>query len=169
VLKRPLHHGPTKGGSEEGQKFYGQYLNTLKSYERIFGHKPPADIWPSPAKRFAQAEKFARVNTGDYWLMRKPGPVLKIATVYFTAATVSLLFEACSAESDDGSIITIMLAAGVFLLVFIIAYKNQKDNSGCGTGCSSGGWSSDGGSSDGGSSDGGGCGSSGCGGGGCGS
>jgi len=172
VLKRPLHHGPTKGGFEEDQKFDDQYSKTLKSYERIFGRQPPGDIWPSPAVRFAQAEKFTRVDTGDYWLIRKPGPMFSVATVYPAAALAGLLVTACSGESNAGNIFTILFVVGVSLVVFIHAYKSQRDGSSCGTGCSSGGWSSDGGSDDGGgcgSGDGGGCGSGGCGGGGCGS
>jgi hypothetical protein len=164
VLKRPLHHGPTKGGIQEGEKFYEQYSKTIESYERIFGHKPPADIWPSPVKRFKQAEKFARVNTGDYWLIEKPGPVFSRATAFSASALAGLLFAACSAKSDAGNIFTILFVVGMFLVVFIIAYRNQKGDGGCGTGCGTGGWSGNDGSGDGG-----GCGSSGCGGSGCGS
>jgi len=45
ALGGPLHHEPTKGGSQEGAKFRDWYSETLKSYERIFGHPAPRDIW----------------------------------------------------------------------------------------------------------------------------
>ena len=48
VIRQPLHHGPTKGGSEEQTKFRDLYQQTLDSYERLLGQKPPNDIW-SPA------------------------------------------------------------------------------------------------------------------------
>ena len=49
ILKSPLHHNPTKGGTDEQSKFYDQYNKTLESYERFFAKNPPQDIW-SPAK-----------------------------------------------------------------------------------------------------------------------
>jgi hypothetical protein len=57
VLGRPLHHDPTRGGLAEGAKFTDWYARTLRSYQEAFGSAPPADIWPSPAERFAPAAK----------------------------------------------------------------------------------------------------------------
>jgi len=37
ILKFPLHHGPTKGGIEEGAKFSDWYSKTLDSHLKIFG------------------------------------------------------------------------------------------------------------------------------------
>lgn len=48
VLRRPLHHEPTRGGAEEEGKFAGWYLRTLESYRAAFGEDPPANIWPRP-------------------------------------------------------------------------------------------------------------------------
>ena len=45
VLGRPLHHGPTAGGSAEQHRYFEQYAATLKSYEQAFGAPPPADLW----------------------------------------------------------------------------------------------------------------------------
>jgi len=45
VLKRSFHHGPSKGGKAEGEKFGACYLATLRAYEPHFG-TPPADLWP---------------------------------------------------------------------------------------------------------------------------
>ena len=54
VLRKPLHHGPTKGGHEEQAKFIDLYNQTLASYERHFGEAPPRDIWPPAAQRFGE-------------------------------------------------------------------------------------------------------------------
>ena len=70
VLKTPLHHGPTRGGAREGTKYRDWYENTLKSYRRLFGEAPPADIWPDTEARFRNVENFQRVNTGDHWIVR---------------------------------------------------------------------------------------------------
>ena len=46
VLKRPLHHEPSRGGGAEFDKHREMYAQTLQSYRAIFGEEPPADIWP---------------------------------------------------------------------------------------------------------------------------
>lgn len=65
VLGMPLHHGPTKGGAEERDRFFDQYAATLKSYEDAFGQPPPEDIWPDAARRFLTDPKARRVNPRD--------------------------------------------------------------------------------------------------------
>lgn len=53
VLRFRLHHGPTKGGKEEGKKFVNMYELTMCAYEKVFKQPAPKDIWPDPADRFA--------------------------------------------------------------------------------------------------------------------
>lgn len=72
VLGKALHHGPTRGGGSEHDKFNDWYNKTLASYEHFFGQKPPEDIW-SPARiRFGRDLHFRRVNTQQNWILRKP-------------------------------------------------------------------------------------------------
>ena len=76
VLGFALHHGPTRGGAAEGQKFGDWYARTLQSYQDAFGELPPADIWPPAAQRFGDAPYFRRVNLRRHWLLprlRWPG------------------------------------------------------------------------------------------------
>ena len=72
ILGRDLHHQPTLGGEEENGKFTDWYGKTLESYRRLFGADPPADIWPPPQIRFANAGTGRWVDTADYWLIQKP-------------------------------------------------------------------------------------------------
>lgn len=65
VLGQPLHHGPTAGGIEERGRYFEQYAQTLKSYERVFGEAAPADLWPGAAQRLAQDPKARRVHPRD--------------------------------------------------------------------------------------------------------
>lgn len=65
VLGRPLHHGPTAGGSSERNRFFDQYADTLKRYEQTFGATPPADIWPGAARRLIEDPKAQRVHPRD--------------------------------------------------------------------------------------------------------
>ncbi len=72
VLGRPLHHGPTKGGASEGQRFEEQYEATLASYRDVFSEEPPADVWPPSVVRFGEAKDIVRVNRQRMWLVPKP-------------------------------------------------------------------------------------------------
>jgi len=65
VLGRPLHHGPTAGGDAERSRFFEQYADTLRSYERSFGAAPPADLWPAAAQRLLDDPRARRVHPRD--------------------------------------------------------------------------------------------------------
>lgn len=65
VLRAELHHGPTRGGTAERDRFYRQYAATLAAYETAFGETPPADIWPAAQRRFAVDPRGVRVNFSD--------------------------------------------------------------------------------------------------------
>ncbi|MFN0112495.1 MAG: glycine-rich domain-containing protein [Blastocatellia bacterium] len=181
LLGQPLHHGPTKGGQQEDDKYLDWYSRTLESYERIFGHKPPADIWPSPGERFDRKLRFARLNTAGYWLLKKPEWNFKrLAAGSALTLLSALTLSACASRSSGRAMMAILIGLAVafvlFVIVRLISNQNSGDSSG-GSGCSSfmssGCSSSDSGSDSGGDSggDGGssGCGGGGCGGGGCGS
>jgi hypothetical protein len=78
VLGRPLHHGPTAGGSAEQHRYFEQYAQTLRSYERVFG-APPADIWPGAARRLLDDPRARRVHPRDAFIIpRRAGLVLLI-------------------------------------------------------------------------------------------
>ncbi len=72
ILGQELHHGPTKGGTAEGKKFFDWYRQTLESYERIFKDKPPLDIWPKPKDRFKNAGSWKWYNSSHFILVRIP-------------------------------------------------------------------------------------------------
>jgi len=79
VLGKPLHHGPTRGGEAESAKYHDWYAKTQDSYIRVFGHEPPADVWPPAGVRFGRDLRFARVNTGTHWVVPRPGWLLQQA------------------------------------------------------------------------------------------
>src|SRR5688572_3054559 len=62
ILRQPLHHDPTKGGTAEKDRFKIGYKKTLQSYRQFFG-EPPVDIWPPADLRFGRDIHFKRVNT----------------------------------------------------------------------------------------------------------
>jgi hypothetical protein len=65
VLGGDLHHGPTRGGGKERERFYHQYAATLAAYETVFGEAPPRDIWPPANRRFSVDPRGVRVNFYD--------------------------------------------------------------------------------------------------------
>lgn len=72
VLGFPLHHGPTRGGLAEGQRFDAQYAQTRALYRRCFREHPPVDIWPGRETRFGRDVRWIRVNRDDVWILPKP-------------------------------------------------------------------------------------------------
>lgn len=188
VLPRPLHHGPTKGGQAEDDKFVDWYERTKESYRAFFGQEPPLDIWPSSQHRFANASAWKRVDTSQFWMI--PRRSLSRASAWSAGALALMVGGVgCNYLAQASSGITAALFIFVLFLVLVIfiaiaAANNNRGGSGngshshYGSGCGSSGCGSssskhgndnDGGSSDSSSGCGSsGCGSSGCGGGGCG-
>lgn len=161
VLKKELHHNPTKGGSREKKKFDLCYNQTLDSYFKHFEKKPPADLWPDLNTRFQNA-KHVRVDALRNWIIRKPQRSVRIATIVLLLAIGGLL----NLQAYDSN--TVMIGFSVMVVIAVIAIiiwrsggGNDKGGS-CSSGCTTSGC---GGSHSGCSTSG--C-SSGCGGGGCG-
>ena len=71
MLRRPLHHGPTAGGTSERTRYYDQYAQTLASYEAHFGQVPPADIWPDARRRFLVDPRAVRLNPADVVILTR--------------------------------------------------------------------------------------------------
>ncbi len=86
VLGRPLHHGPTVGGGGEQHRYFTQYAETLRSYERVFG-SPPADLWPDAARRLNEDPKARRVHPRDAIIV----PRKSIGIALLLAAALVLL------------------------------------------------------------------------------
>jgi hypothetical protein len=91
LLGRPFHHEPTAGGGEQKQLHFEQYAKTLKSYERIFGRSPPADIWPKAARSLIDSAKARRVLPSDGFVLSWPGAALIL--LIFCAAFLALLLR----------------------------------------------------------------------------
>lgn len=71
ILGRQIHHGPTKGGEKENNKFTDWYEKTKQLYANTFGYKPPEDIWQPGSIRFSEIN-FQRVNLDRNWVIKKP-------------------------------------------------------------------------------------------------
>lgn len=71
LIGRQIHHGPTRGGKAEGDKYNDLYEKTLQLYKRLFERNAPVDIWPPKEIRFSEVN-FQRVNRDRNWVIQKP-------------------------------------------------------------------------------------------------
>ncbi len=71
TLNKVIHHGPTRGGKAEGDKYTDWYQKTLDLYKQLFERDAPEDIWPSKEVRFRDIN-FRRVNVNGNWIIKKP-------------------------------------------------------------------------------------------------
>lgn len=82
IAGRSLHHGPTAGGRDEGQKYSDWYAKTKISYERLFGEKTPPEIWPADEIRFGDDVEFVRINRRRNLIIALPSR-LRFVTRWF--------------------------------------------------------------------------------------
>ncbi len=126
VLKRPFHHGPTRGGRAEGRKYCDWYQATLDSYRRVFGSSPPADIWPDAASRFQDADQFRRINTATHWVIAKPtGRGLR----RMLAPAIGLPVLVACAAAGDGAGLVLPAVGGIVALIFAVGYIDGRAKS----------------------------------------
>lgn len=71
TLGKEIHHGPTKGGQQEKDKYNNWYEETKLRYSETFNQNAPEDIWPPAHIRFGEL-KFTRVNRHRFWIVPKP-------------------------------------------------------------------------------------------------
>lgn len=71
TIGKQIHHGPTKGGAQENNKYKDWYEKTKQLYVSVFEYQPPADIWQSSEIRFSKTN-FRRVNLHQNWIIKKP-------------------------------------------------------------------------------------------------
>lgn len=127
ILGKQLHHGPTKGGKTESNKFKQQYESTLQLYKDAFGTEAPDDIWPSAGLRFSNQNRYVRVNRKDSFIIRK-------RTVYLTLASIfGVLFLSGCGEFFEGVMngepTNIVLGAiGIMFIIFLIRLYKTGDN-----------------------------------------
>jgi hypothetical protein len=102
VLGRPLHHEPTRGGTDEEAKFAGWYARTLAAYRAAFGEEPPAAIWPKPRAEAASPPAAPATDA-----RKRTGPAL------FAGALLAAVATSACAGADPVGLLAGMLAVGI--------------------------------------------------------
>lgn len=146
ILKRALHHHPSKGGANENHKHQHWFTDTLKGYKEIFQADAPMEIW-------LQQEK--KPDKSSWWKKFRIIPLLGVLFL-LTSCLGELIITLASV------LISLFVAFLFGLVMNLMQTSNDKRDGDSGTGCGGSSCSSGGGSSCGGGGCGGGCG--GCGG-----
>lgn len=145
VLLMEFHHGPTKGGKAEGEKYWGMYEKTLDLYRNVFGD-PPQDIWPSSESRFSNVV-FRRVNMHENVVINKKKIkeyVLPYAAGILLGIVASVSIYASGADTKDLIIFFLSLIVIFFVVRGIWRYlnRNERSSNRYGSGSSSSSYSS---------------------------
>lgn len=114
VLGTHLHHGPTRGGGGEAQRYRAQYAQTLALYEQWFG-PPPAHWWPGTHERFAAPKCMLRIDRTRHWIVRKPDFRQAAALGTGTLATLLAAREALALPANP-----LDWTAGPFLQLYLV-------------------------------------------------
>ncbi len=117
VLGRPLHHGPTRGGKAEAEKYRDWYEHTLSLYEREFGEAPPPDIWPDVGRRFSRKAQPRCVAAERFWILEKARCV---RTGMLSLLGMTAALGAGSALQEKQSFLPVYFLGGTGLLLIAI-------------------------------------------------
>jgi len=117
TIERPLHHGPTKGGSNESSKFLEWYQNTLDSYSRLFDQLPPSEIWPSAKQRFSNQNNPVRINKATHWVLPKPHKRFSSEHILFNLNKIHM--------ASTRTIVSVLLAS--VLALFMIGCNQEME------------------------------------------
>jgi uncharacterized protein (TIGR04222 family) len=132
VLGKRVHHGPTKGGTQEKTKYHNWYERTKESYRLLFKEEPPCDIWPDSQTRFGEDIHFSRVNTKRNWIIPKsPLKWLLNCTVFLISTLIVVSGSASKVYGDTAISVTPMamsfggylpsISGKEFLAIFVLA------------------------------------------------
>lgn len=137
ILKRKLHHHPSKGGFKEKEKHKTWFSDTLIHYREVFLEDAPKDIWTNQN-------------------IKKNKQIFR-AKVFRFLILISLLFlvYSCSGSFFGGVMLTVLSVIGFFIFMNFISWifenihkeqdKNSNSNNSDGGGSSCSGGSSCGG------------------------
>ena len=88
ILKKQIHHNPTKGGKSESDRFMNQYIKTLSKYQEVFEETPPKEIWPKPTERFKNVTRYVRIDTSKIFLSKNT--ILLVGSNFFMNMLLAL-------------------------------------------------------------------------------
>jgi hypothetical protein len=146
TLGQQIHHNPTKGGTNEREKFKSFYETSDSLYKEKFGILPPDDICHNSQKRFSEIN-FQRVNLHKNWVIPKPNIQLISKTLLFSCIPLIIPIILLQASSTKVALLTLLpIAAFIFIIYLLVKVSQNQSGQNDGTGgsvCSSCGTSHD--------------------------
>lgn len=122
ALQTDVHHGPTKGGPAEREKFHEWYVRTKTSYEQVFDAPPPGDIWPPSSQRFGDDIFFQRVNTKRNWIVPRFEPNRALHVSMLLVLCVAIIVGCARQLGEDSGENNTLLTFVVFVAFLAIIY-----------------------------------------------
>lgn len=139
VLGGPLHHQPTRGGASEARKYRECYARTLELYYESFDQLPPEDVWPDVESRFADADRFRRVDTATHLILPLPRALREPSLLVPVALALGVAGCAVGVDGDGLSFKDIVLLVGfIWLVRFVVKGYMGGGGTGGGSGCGAG-------------------------------
>lgn len=132
TLGRKIHHGPTRGGDAEKEKFHDWYEATLTSYREHFGEAPPCDIWPPAKKRFA-SRNFRRIDLRENLVLSRKATALGCGVLL-----AGTLVTGCFIWEGGGWKVIVGLWAVLAVVLIAMLYFRNGGGGGGKNGCSAG-------------------------------
>ncbi len=139
-----LHHGPTKGGKKEEDKFINWYDKTLESYRKYFG-EPPVEYWPSSEHRFSSSN-VVKVDKTNFLILKR----IRLKRALAACSLVPMFILLMSSTGWAWLIGILMFAAAWLIIALIVSAfrsdskkkkkKKKDDGSGCSSSSGCGNW-----------------------------
>lgn len=124
VLRRPLHHGPTRGRPVDNARYRRQYAETLALYEQHFG-TPSASAWPGTRERFAANARIRRIDLARHIVLPRPrwpaAATLGLAATMLTALLIAPAVDALPANPFDWTAGPFLTLYSVLIVLALIA------------------------------------------------
>ena len=86
------HHGPTRGGEQEDEKFIDWYSKTLNTYEAVFEQKPPVHIWPRKEERFRKSQSWHWIDASKHFIIDNNTGYVYLLFIVFLLILVAAIF-----------------------------------------------------------------------------
>lgn len=129
ILRRKLHHHPSKGGQNEKDRHQDWFLDTLRQYKTIFQKEAPEDIWQEKIQEKNRKNGLKKFRILPLFMI----PFLLSSCLGEILSTLGILFFSILGVTIFGSVLSLFPGS---------KGENSKDGGGaggCGGGSSCGG------------------------------
>lgn len=117
VLKKKLHHKPSRGGSSEDEKHSQAYNYLFNVYNREFKNPPPGNIWPSKGRGSVRRKKKKRAFSA-------PLAIVLLYIVLIAAFSIHQYYQ--DSFSVKGFVLFAALIGIIFFVIILTDYLRRR-------------------------------------------